>query len=56
MIYILDIEMIDDQYSHNGVCINTCWAQAHFGEKARRGGNTVGREACEVRVGTHIYF
>jgi len=24
------------------------WAQAHFGEKARRGGETVGRKACEV--------
>ena len=24
------------------------WARAHFGEEARRGGNTVGRKSCEV--------
>jgi hypothetical protein len=30
--------------------LGACWAQAHFGEKARRGGNTVGREACEAHM------
>jgi hypothetical protein len=30
----------------NGFAI--CWAQAHFGEKARCGGKKVGKKSCEV--------
>jgi hypothetical protein len=39
-------------YSEHGYAFLTddtyCWAQSHFGEKARRGGETVGRKACEA--------
>jgi hypothetical protein len=28
--------------------LGACWAHAHFGEKARHGGETVGRKSCEA--------